>query len=311
MEYVLLPKLKLMDSLQHRAPLWAQLFIAIFYLALITVASSMGGNASPEFDLTNPSLLLMLKIGQVILVTITFIVPVMLFSYVMRAEKLAFLPLKKMPNWRALIVALTICLFALPLVSGTAQWNANMHLPSFMSGIESWMRVKENIAGETIKVFFVNNTLGNMFINLFVIAFMAGLSEEIFFRGFLQRLFIENKMNKHIAVWLTAILFSAIHLQFFGFIPRVLLGAVLGYLYVFTNNLWVPIIAHTVNNGFAVVMAYLTGSMESDPLTKNGQETISPMLVLSSALLITIQLVFLYRIQRKKLSDLIDTIESK
>lgn len=300
-----------MNSIQHRAPLWAQLFIAIFYLTLITVASSMGGNASPNFDLTNTNLLLMLKIGQVVLVTITFIVPVLFFSYVMRAEKLAFLPLKKIPNWKALLVALTICLFALPLVSGTAQWNASMHLPSFMSGIESWMRVKENIASETIKVFFVNNTLGNMFINLFVIAFMAGLSEEIFFRGFLQRLFVENKMNKHIAVWLTAILFSAIHLQFFGFIPRMLLGAVLGYLYLFTNNLWVPIIAHTVNNGFAVVMAYLTGSMESDPLTKNGEQPISLVLVGSSVVLIVIQLIFLYNIQRKKVVDLIETIGIK
>lgn len=292
-----------MNSIQHRAPLWAQLFIAIFYLTLITVASSMGGNAAPNFDLTNPSLIIMLKVGQVVLVSITFIVPVMLFSSVMRAEKLAFLPLKKIPNWQALLVAFTICLFALPLVSGTAQWNANMHLPSFMSGVESWMRVKENIANETIKVFFVNNTLGNMFINLFVVAFMAGLSEEIFFRGFLQRLFIENKMNKHIAVWLTAILFSAIHLQFFGFIPRMLLGAVLGYLYLFTNNLWVPIIAHTVNNGFAVVMAYLTGDMASDPLTKNGEQPISLTLVISSVTLIVIQLVFLSKVQAKKYSQ--------
>jgi hypothetical protein len=106
-------------------------------------------------------------------------------------------------------------------------------------------------------------------------------------------------MNKHIAVWLTAILFSAIHLQFFGFIPRMLLGAVLGYLYLFTNNLWVPIIAHTVNNGFAVVMAYVTGDMASDPLTKNGDEPISLVLILSSVALIVIQLVFLQKSQSK------------
>lgn len=79
-----------------------------------------------------------------------------------------------------------------------------------------------------------------------------------------------------------------------------LLGAVLGYLYLFTNNLWVPIIAHTVNNGFAVIMAYLTGNMESDPLTKNGEQPISLTLIISSAALIVIQLVFLHRIQTKK-----------
>lgn len=285
---------------QHRAPLWAQLFIALGYLTLITVATGLGGSDSPEFDLSNPTILIFLKIAQVVLVSITFIVPVVFFSYVIREEKIAFLPLKKLPNWKYFLVGLTICIIALPLVSGTAYWNSQMHFPAFLSGVEDWMRVKENAANETIKIFFSNNTFGNMITNLFVIAFMAGLSEEIFFRGFIQRLFIENKINYHVAVWTTAILFSAIHLQFFGFVPRMLLGAVLGYLYVFTNNLWVPIIAHTVNNGFAVVMAYLTGNMESDPLTKNGEEQISPILVVVSAVLVIAQLIYLYKLRPKQ-----------
>jgi len=286
---------------QHRAPLWGQLFIALFYLAVLVIATGMGGNESPQFDLTNPTIIIFLKIAQVVLVSITFIVPVVLFSYVIRAEKIKFLSLNKLPSWNYLLVGLSICIIALPLVSGTAYWNSQMHLPSFLSDVETWMKLKEDTANETIKIFFSNNTLGNMFSNLFVIAFMAGLSEEIFFRGFIQRLFIENKINYHVAVWITAILFSAIHLQFFGFVPRMLLGAVLGYLYVFTNNLWVPIIAHTINNGFAVIMAYYTGSLESDPLTKNGEEQISPVFVIASAALVALQLVYLYKLKSKEI----------
>jgi hypothetical protein len=155
------------------------------------------------------------------------------------------------------------------------------------------MRIKENAANETIKIFFANNTLGNMISNLFVVAFMAGLSEEIFFRGFIQRLFIENKLNHHLAIWITAILFSAIHLQFFGFVPRVLLGAVLGYLYFYSGNLWLSIIAHTVNNGFAVVMAYVTGSIDNDPISNIERESMSLLLALFSGILITVEILFL------------------
>ena len=299
-DFDIFAEIRYIMNTQHKAPLWTQLVIALFYLAVLVAATGMGGDESPQFDLKNPTVVIVLKIAQVLLVSITFIVPVVLFSYVLRAEKTKFLALNKVPTWNYLVIALSICILALPLVSGTAYWNSQMHLPSFLSDVEAWMKTKENTANETIKIFFSTNTLGNMFSNLFVIAFMAGLSEEIFFRGFIQRLFIENKMNYHFAVWITAILFSAIHLQFFGFVPRMLLGGVLGYLYVFTNNLWVPIIAHTVNNGFAVVMAYYTGSLESDPLTKNGEEQISPILVAISAVLVALQLVYLYKLKSKE-----------
>src|SRR6185437_15872902 len=92
-------------------------------------------------------------------------------------------------------------------------------------------------------------SIGGLIINLLVMAFMAALSEEIFFRGLLQQMLIKNKINAHVAIVITAILFSAFHLQFFGFIPRM----VLGYLYYITQNLWVSIIAHFCNNAFAVV----------------------------------------------------------
>ena len=133
---------------------------------------------------------------------------------------------------------------------------------------------------------------------------MAGLSEEIFFRGFIQRLFIENKLNHHLAIWFTAILFSAIHLQFFGFVPRVLLGAVLGYLYFYSGNLWLSIIAHTVNNGFAVVMAYITGSLESDPISNLENDYVIIFLCGLSFLIIVTQIVYLRKISKEKLSQL-------
>jgi len=285
---------------QHRAPLWAQLSIGLTYLTILAVFGSLGESSVPQIDPNNTLLIVFLKVMQVILVSITFIVPVLLFSSVIRTEKIKFLQLQKVPKWQGLIIALSICIIALPLVSYTAEWNSNIHFPDSLKNIENWMRIKENAANETIKIFFANNTIGNMISNLFVVAFMAGLSEEIFFRGFIQRLFIENKLNHHLAIWLTAILFSAIHLQFFGFVPRVLLGAVLGYLYYYSGNLWLSIIAHTVNNGFAVVMAYITGNLDSDPINEIGSEYLSIVLCIISCIIIVFEIFLLKKIYNKQ-----------
>ncbi len=90
-----------------------------------------------------------------------------------------------------------------------------------------------------------------------VIAVVAGLAEELIFRGCLQQIMQQIVKNKHIAVWVTAFIFSAIHFQFYGFLPRMLLGALLGYLFLWSGNIWVPIIVHTANNVIGVITAYL------------------------------------------------------
>ncbi|MCD6066365.1 MAG: family intrarane metalloprotease [Bacteroidetes bacterium] len=282
--------------IKHRTPVWFQLLIALGFFLVLAFFSGLGeDNGALQQYRDDPGMITMLKVGQAIIVIFVFILPAMLFSMVLRQEKLRFLRLNKFPKLPHLLVGITICLIALPIVSGTSIWNSNMHLPESMHGIEEWMRIKEKSATESIELFFIDRSVGGLILNLFVVAFMAGLSEEIFFRGFLQRLFIENKMNVHIAVWLTAILFSAIHIQFFGFIPRMLLGAVLGYLYAYTNNLWVPIIAHTVNNAFAVVMAYITGSITEDPMSPKPGEEVNLSLMGLSVLLVGGMIWFLYK----------------
>ena len=95
-------------------------------------------------------------------------------------------------------------------------------------------------------------------VGLIVIAVVAGIGEELIFRGLIQRKFYKGLNNPHLAICGAAIIFSAIHMQFYGFLPRMMLGALFGYLYLWTGNLWVPIAAHIFNNGFAVVMFYLS-----------------------------------------------------
>lgn len=99
----------------------------------------------------------------------------------------------------------------------------------------------------------------DLFFNLVIIAILPGIGEELIFRGIIQKQIGLMLRNPIVAIWISAIIFSAIHLQFEGFLPRMVLGIVLGYLYHWTGNLWVPMLAHAFNNGIQIVLIYATG----------------------------------------------------
>jgi CAAX protease family protein len=242
-----------------------------------------------------------IKIMQVVLTTLIFILPATLFCCFMRDERTAFLNMNKTPNLYFILTAAACILFALPAVSGLESWNVAIHLPSSMSNIETWMRGKESEAEKITDMFFQDKSIGGLVINILVMAFMAALSEEIFFRGLLQQIFIKNKINPHVAIVIAAILFSAFHLQFFGFIPRMFLGMVLGYLYYITQNLWVSITAHFCNNAFAVIATHfytpeITGT-EGGAIP--AEQSIGVAFVLLSLAMVIGQLVLLQRYANK------------
>lgn len=155
------------------------------------------------------------------------------------------------------IVIILVIAF-LPINEFFVKLNENLELPKSMNGLQTWMKEAEENAAK-LTLFLMDFTSIQQFIIAFiVIACFAGVGEELIFRGILQNLFLKKFNNHHTAIWLSAIIFSAIHFQFYGFVPRMLLGAMFGYLYVWSGNLWVPIIAHTTNNGFIVIMMYLS-----------------------------------------------------
>ncbi|EOZ96517.1 caax amino terminal protease family [Indibacter alkaliphilus LW1] len=153
--------------------------------------------------------------------------------------------------------------------------NMGIKLPEFMSGIESWMRNKEDELMYMTKFITDFQSTGEFLAGVLVIGVLAGLGEEVFFRGVLQPKIQIYTGNPHVAVWLTAFIFSAIHMQFYGFLPRLLLGAVFGYLYIFSGSMIYPIIAHILNNTFTVVLVYLNklGKIEFD-LEETGQVSV-------------------------------------
>ena len=154
------------------------------------------------------------------------------------------------------LVALIVIAF-MPFDGLVIEWNQNLHLPETLEPIEQWIRAKEKGLEGITRFLTTFNTVGQLLVAMVVIAIIPAIGEETLFRGILQRNVSFWTGNVHVGIWVAAALFSAIHVQFLGFFPRMLLGALFGYLYVWSGNLWVPILAHFVNNGFTVLMVYL------------------------------------------------------
>lgn len=137
------------------------------------------------------------------------------------------------------------------------EWNAAFSFPDFLKEFGDWARAQETKAEVLTKFFTTFNSTGDFLFGVVVIALLPAIGEELVFRGMLQPEIYRASGNHHAAIWVSAIIFSAFHMQFFGFVPRMLLGALFGYLYVWSGNLLFPMIAHFVNNGFSVLMMYL------------------------------------------------------
>jgi uncharacterized protein len=205
-----------------------------------------------------------------------------------------YLNWKKLPIPALLLLAGLLIVFIMPANSLIINWNAKLSLPDFMAGFEEWARAKEDELAELTKLIANFATVPRLLAGLLVIAVIPAIGEELVFRGVLQRQLHRWSGNGHVAVWVAAIIFSAIHVQFFGFVPRVLLGALFGYLYLWSGNIWVPIVAHFFNNGFTVFLLYLqqTGAIEYNI------ESTEPMpiaTVLISAVLSAAVIYYLYQ----------------
>ncbi len=187
---------------------------------------------------------------------LVFIIPAIATAMVSSRLPARFLAVDHWGGGINLILALLVMCVSMPAMNMLIQWNQNIHFPASMAGIEAQMRAMEASAEETFKLMSGGGGIGSLIVSILIIGVLAGFSEELFFRGALQRLLGMTRLNKHLAIWLTAFVFSAIHFQFFGFFPRLLLGAFFGYLLWWSGSLWLPVIAHIFNNTVVVLAEY-------------------------------------------------------
>ena len=185
-----------------------------------------------------------------------FVIPPFVMAFLWSENAFEFLRLKSVFRWTTILYVVAFMLVAIPFINLLSWLNQQIVLPESLSEIEKMMQSSEaQIAIFTEKMLNVD-TLDALLFNVFLVAVVPALGEELFFRGTIQRLLSDWK-GALFAIWITAFVFSAIHMQFYGFLPRMLLGAFLGYLLLWSGSLWLPIIAHFVNNSVAVVFYYL------------------------------------------------------
>ena len=192
--------------------------------------------------------------GQNIL---AFIIPSLLtWKICFKVSPLEALEARNLPQLKFIAITLLIYIVAIPALNQIVYWNQEMSLPEFMSGFEKWCREMEEQAEQLTMGLLSSTDLFPTIVNILLIGVLTGIGEEFFFRGGLQRMLRWCDVNPHTSIWIAATVFSAMHFQFFGFIPRLLLGAFFGYMYWWTGNIWVNSFAHALNNSLVIVSSW-------------------------------------------------------
>jgi membrane protease YdiL (CAAX protease family) len=233
---------------------WSQLFFLVLFSVLGIIIATLltllvsGGSVERMQSID------FLRVMQIVQATCLFLLPACLCAYLFHEKPWSYLKIDKAIDFKFLGLAIILIVAIQPLISFTGYYNNLMTFPESLAGFERWMRAMENSTQALIEKLLTTQSVSILLLNIFVIAVMAGVTEEFFFRGSLQQIFKRICKNQHVAVWVAAFIFSFIHFQFYGFVPRLILGAVLGYIFLWAGNLWIPVVVHAFNNLMSVLI---------------------------------------------------------
>lgn len=266
-----------MQTYLKTKPVWIQLllftamafgFFIVLTLIGTVILSKLTGISLLEvkdidkWDPGNPQMIYFIRGLLLIQFLGLFLIPSLLFAYFSDAKPLHYLGLRPPQKNLFWLLAVIIMFLAIPAVEYIGVLNQKM---SFGAGAQKWMKNMEEEAAKQIQFMLAKHTPGELITNLIFISVFAGVGEEVFFRGILQRLFIRVFKNPWMGIVLTAAIFSAFHFQFFGFFPRLALGIVLGAVYWYSGSLWTAILAHFIYDGFIIVLVYFNPALIKNP----------------------------------------------
>ena len=269
--------------------------LTFFSLLLFTMLSLLvtGGDLSTTSSL---------KLAQLLQSIGLFIVPPIVLAILWSHKPLSMLKADKAPALKESLMVVVVMWAAIPAINLLGTLNQSIQLPDALSGMESTLKAMEAAAKVMTERMVTVDTWGGLFFTLVLIALVPAVGEELFFRGIIQQL-LQSKMGAHLAVWTTALIFSFIHFQFYGFIPRMLLGAWLGYLLVWGGSLWYPVIAHFINNA-TVVLFYFADrkgwiSIDLETLGDKATSMYGYLSIITVAMLLAILQRRFYKLKRK------------
>ncbi len=188
-----------------------------------------------------------------------FLIPSLCVAYLMTGRVSSYLKLNKLPGISSFMLVVFLAIFLIPLMSDLGIWNSRLILPDWLGGLEAWMSMKEADAAKLTGWLIYSGSTGGLIINILIIALIPAVGEEFLFRGIFQDIFAGLFRSPHLGILFTAILFGIFHMQFYGLVPRIVLGLVYGYLFLWSGTIWLPILAHLINNLVPVIIAHLIG----------------------------------------------------
>lgn len=230
---------------------WIQLFFLFFFfllgqtLAVVIADSLLDINLLVGMEnLTQNELWRVLSISTIF----SFLLPALLCASLFNKKTEEYLAIDRGSSLVNIGLAILSIIAIQPLISLIGEWNQSINLP------ESLHLMEESAKQITEKIILINPSFSALMINIVVMAMLPAIAEEFFFRGIIQQTIHRISNNKHVAIWMTAFIFSFIHFQFYGFFPRIFLGALLGYIFVYSKSLWIPILVHFINNALSILL---------------------------------------------------------
>ncbi|RLD70841.1 MAG: hypothetical protein DRJ29_06110 [Bacteroidetes bacterium] len=228
----------------------------------------------------------------------TFIIPAFLFSYLFDGDFFSYYKFRNPTGMAPMLLVILMMVSVIPFINYMAEINLKMEIP--IRALDQLLRTLESTAEEMMVAFTATKSFGGLLMNLLMIGVIAAVGEELIFRGLIQRLMTQMIKNPHLAILITALLFSAFHFQFFSFLPRFVLGLVLGYLMYYGQSIWYPILAHFVNNAMGVIYYYFNSRGSADDMLEEiGTSTLIPVAaVISLALFLFFVVLWYYQTER-------------
>lgn len=289
-------------------PYWIQLIVlALFMLGGMLVFSSLGTlivmllyHTPNMLEASDP--VTAIRITQALTTIGAFLVPALLFAYCQNRQWFDYNAANRRPNQTMVNMVLILSVTLLPVVGVLSAFNQSI-MPQEGS-VAEFMRDMEEAANHILELVTSQRSSWDLISNILVFAVLAGICEEFFFQGSLQPLLMNWSKNPHVGILLTALIFSALHFQFYGFIPRLLLGVYLGYLFYWSRSLWLPILAHVLHNALSIMVDYTLQGRGID--TDNMQYTDvhgSLPTAAACALISAMAIVYIWRIYRDETED--------
>jgi uncharacterized protein len=295
-----------MHTYLRNKPVWVQLItFGVLTIGIFLLVGSLGlglvayfnhlsvsqlGAMGPS-DYARPELSGVLK-GELIIQFLVFFLPSMIFAYLADPRPLSYLGLKSPQKKSFLpitIITIVIAYFTVSFL-GTLDESIVHLLPK---ATQKWIVSGEDNVNGMLDNILTMKSPADMIMPIFLVGILAAVGEEVFFRGILQKFFIQIFKSAWPGIIFTGFLFSAIHMQFMGFLPRMVLGIVLGALYWFSGSLFLSILGHFIFNLITLLLMYFK---VADLDSKNSSSAIIIFLGILSLAIV----VFLLNLLRKK-----------